>query len=357
MQRTMVDGIAMWSRWQPDRNVYFNSHFVYGGSENVLVDPLPLDDADAAEIAAQGGAQWIVITNRDHERAAGDAARRFGAKIAASEPDVGAMSVQADRILRDDDLIAGIRVIGLEGLKTAGEFALWMRTTRALIVGDALWGDPAGSLRMLPDEKLADPMRAVQSLRQLRVVYPRHLLVGDGAPIFDRAYEAITAYLETRGTAHPNVVNLDELTYWNRNGPGVYRAGEAEIGFLLGAEKLGYRVARLDPGNAFCPMHWHTEEEELFIVWDGAPTLETPHGSKTLRRGDLIAFPTREFGAHKLVNRSDVPASVLMISNTKSAACEVCFYPDSKKLLVDATDLIVRSEPALDYYDGETEHT
>jgi uncharacterized cupin superfamily protein len=260
------------------------------------------------------------------------------------------MSVRAERILRDDDLIAGMRVIGLGGLKTEGEFALWLRSKRALIVGDALWGDPAGSLRMLPDEKLSDPMRAVRSLRRLRVVYPRHLLVGDGVPIFDHAYEAITAYLETRGAAHPNVVNLDELMYWHRNGPGVYQATEAEIGFLLGAEKLGYRVARLDPGNAFCPMHWHTEEEELFIVWEGTPTLETPHGSMTLRRGDLIAFPTREFGAHKLVNHSDAPATIIMISNTKS---EVCFYPDSKKLLVDAADIIVRSEPILDYYDGE----
>lgn len=350
MQRTIVDGIAMWSRWQPDRNVYFNAHFVYGGEENVLVDPLPLDEPDAAEIAERGGVQWIVITNRDHERAAGEAARRFGAKIAASEPDVREMSVPADRVLRDDDVIAGARVIALEGLKTAGEFALWLRSKRTLIVGDALWGEPAGSLRMLPDEKLADPLRAVRSLRRLRVVYPSHLLVGDGAPIFDRAYEAITAFLETRAEAHPNVVNLDELTYWNRNGPGIYQARDAEIGFLLGAERLGYRAARLRPGDAFCPMHWHTEEEELFIVWEGAPTLETPHGSKTLRSGDLVAFPTREFGAHKLVNRSDAPATVIMISNTKS---EVCFYPDSKKLLVDAADIIVRSEPTLDYYDGE----
>lgn len=351
MQRTIVDGISMWSRWQPDRNVYFNSHFVYGGDENVLVDPLPLDEADAAEIAAHGGAHWVIITNRDHERAAGDAARRFGAKIAASEPDVREMSVHADRILRDDDLIAGARVIALDGLKTAGEFALWLRSKRTLIVGDALWGDPAGSLRTLPDEKLADPLRAARSLRRLRVVYPRHLLVGDGAPIFDRAYEAITAYLESRGAAHTNVANLDELRYWSSSGPRAYGGDDAEIGFLLGAGKLGYRAARLGPGDAFCPMHWHTAEEELFIVWEGTPTLETPHGSTTLRAGDFIAFPTREFGAHKLVNRGDAPATVIMIANTNRD--DVCFYPDSRKLLVDATDTMVRSEPTLDYYDGE----
>jgi len=341
----------MWSRWQPDRNLYFNSYFVRGEIENLLVDPLPLTDADAGQIGASGGAAWVVITNRDHERAAQEVAARFGASIAASEPDAGEMSVRADRILHDDDVIAGARVISLDGLKTAGEFALWLRDSRSLIVGDALWGDPAGRVRMMPDDKLADPLRAARSLRRLRVVYPSHLLLGDGTPIFDRAYDAITSCLEATGEAHVNVVNLDQLTYWPRVGPGVYRAGDAEIGFLLGAKKLGYRAARLEPGNAFCPMHWHTEEEELFIVWEGRPTLETLHGSTVLRPGDLVAFPTREFGAHKLVNRSDAPATVIMISNTRS---EVCFYPDSKKLLVDATDTIVRSEPTLDYYDGES---
>jgi uncharacterized cupin superfamily protein len=351
LQRTLIPNIAMWSRWQPDRKLYFNSYFVRGKDENMLVDPLPLGDDDAEQIVTSGGAAWVVITNRDHERAARDAAARFGASIAASEPDAGEMSVRVDRILHDDDLIAGARVIALDGLKSAGEFALWLRDTRSLIVGDALWGDPAGLVRMMPDEKLSDPLRAARSLRRLRVVYPSHLLVGDGMPILGHAYDAITRCLETRGDAHVNVVNLDELRYWADGGPGVYRAQDAEIGFLLGAERLGYRAARLEPGNAFCPMHWHSEEEELFVVWEGTPTIETLHGSKALRAGDLVAFPTREFGAHKLVNRSDAPATVIMISNTRR---EVCFYPDSKKLLVEATDTIVRSEPALDYWDGES---
>jgi uncharacterized cupin superfamily protein len=351
MQRTAIDGIAMWSQWQPDRNLYFNSYFVYGGTENLLVDPLPLDDAAAQEIVSHGGAQCIVITNRDHERAARDAASRFGAVVAASEPDASGMAIHADRILHHDDTVGEARVIGLEGLKTAGEFALHLRSKETVIVGDALWGDPAGSLALMPDEKLADPLRALRSLRRLRAVYPRHLLVGDGSPIFDRAYEAITACLERRGDAHANVVNLDELEYGPRNGPGIYHCSDAEIGFLIGADKMGYRAARLDPGNAFCPMHWHVDEEELFIVWEGSPTLETPHGSRLLRRGDLVAFPTRESGAHKLVNRSDATATVILISNTSRH--DVCFYPDSKKLLVDPIGVLVRSEPILDYYDGE----
>jgi uncharacterized cupin superfamily protein len=339
----------MWSRWQADRNLYFNSYFVKGEVENLLVDPLPLEDGDAAEILASGGAAWIVITNRDHERAAGAAAKRFGAKVAASQPDASEMSVQADRILCDDDAIGAAKVISLEGFKTAGEFALHLPSLRTVIVGDALWGDPAGAVRMMADEKLIDPRRAARSLCKLRAVYPRHLLVGDGSPIFEHAYDVMNACLESH--ADTNVVNLDELPFRFSGGPANYNANLAEIGFRLGAEKLGYWATRLDPGTAFCPTHWHTAEEELFIVWDGTPTIESPHGSTPLRPGDLIAFPSREFGAHKLINNSNAPATIILIANTNPS--DVCFYPDSRKLLVEATDTLVRSEPVLDYYDGE----
>jgi uncharacterized cupin superfamily protein len=351
LQHTSIAGIAMWSKWQPDRGLYFNSYFVHGG-ENLLVDPLALDEGDAQKIAAEGGVSWIVVTNRDHERDARAVARRFGAPIAASEPDAAEMSVRADRILGDGDSIGAARVVALEGLKTAGEFALHLPREETVIVGDALWGDPAGTLRMMADEHLIDPVRAARSLCKLRAVRPRRLLVGDGTPIFGGAYDAINECLESRADANVNVVNLDELCFRRSYGPANYTADIAEVGFRLGAEKLEYRATRLDPGASFCPTHWHTGEEELFIVWEGAPTLETPRGSTVLRRGDLIAFPTREFGAHKLINHADTPATLILIANTNPY--DVCFYPDSKKLLVEMTETLVRSEPMLDYYEGET---
>ena len=46
------------------------------------------------------------------------------------------------------------------------------------------------------------------------------------------------------------------------------------------------------------------------------------------------------------------PATVILIANNNPH--DVCFYPDSKKLLVEMTDTLVRSEPILDYYEGET---
>lgn len=351
MQKTIVDGVALWSRRQPERNIFFNSYFIAEPNGNLIVDPLALEADDANEIELAGGAAWIVITNRDHERDARNVAERFGAKIAASEPDAKEMAVQIDRVLHDGDTIGSAEVVALDGLKTAGEFALYFPSKGAVLVGDAVLGDPAGSLRMMPDEKLGDPVRAARSLRALRRMRPRHLLVGDGTSVFDRAYEALTDLLESRTDAHTNLVNIEQLNYTKTKGPGRFQDEWAEVGFLLGAERLGYAVTRLEPGIACCPLHWHIGEEELFIVWDGTPTLESPHGEMPLRRGDFVCLPTRPFGSHRLVNNGPTPATVILIANTNPL--DACFYPDSKKVLVEATGTLVRSEPILDYFDGE----
>jgi len=69
------------------------------------------------------------------------------------------------------------------------------------------------------------------------------------------------------------------------------------------------------------------------------------------RSGDFIAFPTGARGAHQLLNESDSDAVVLLLGLAERN--EVCFYPDSNKVLIDPEGLILRASPALDYYDGE----
>jgi uncharacterized cupin superfamily protein len=351
MQATIVPGVSMWSVWQPDRNFFFNSFFVRTPEGNAVIDPLPCDDALFDEIEGDGGAQWVVITNRDHERAAPRFVERFGARVAASAIEAPLLGLRVDRELADDDLLLGMRVVAFRGLKTPGEIALDLPFARTIIVGDALWGDPAGSLRVMPAAKLEDPAAAVLSLRALRARAPLHLLVGDGACIFSTATDALQRALEAQGGVFVHRVNIDELALQHRE-YGRFRSDHAEIGFLIGAERLGYRLARLEPGDIFAPLHWHSLEEELFIVWEGTPSIRTPQGTWPLRRGDLVAFPTREAGAHQLINESAGPATLILIGLQDEL--DDCFYPDSHKALIGKRDLIVRDTPALGYYDGET---
>ena len=204
----------------------------------------------------------------------------------------------------------------------------------------------------MPDDKLGDPAKAALSLRRIAIARPKHLLVGDGTPIFHEALPVLWACLEARRDVYVNKINVDEAHWQDHTGDKApYGCFVSDLDFEIGAEKLGFRVVRLPAGNTFCPVHWHTAEEELFIVLSGEPSLVTPRGNWRLRAGDYVAFPTRFSGAHKLINESDADCEVIMVANNDRR--DVCSYPDSQKVLVEARDLMVRDNPELDYYDGE----
>ena len=350
MQATIVPGVATWSRWQADRSMFFNSWFVEGDGGNMVVDPLAPDADDLAFIDARGLAA-VVVTNRDHERAAATFAQRFTVPVIAALPDAREMSVPVARTVLHGEMLFGWRVIGFDGFKTPGEFALFHRASRSAITGDAFWGVPAGAVRLMPDEKLEDPARAALSSRQLLAVGVKHLLVGDGMPIFHTAWDALVTMLDARGGVLTRRVNLDELQFVTDATPPPYTGAAAEVGRLIGARRLGYALGVLERGEVYCPNHWHTQEEEAFVVWSGTPTLRTPQGAFVLRAGDIVAFPTGEAGAHRLSNEGETAALILMFANTDAG--DVCHYPDSRKLLVEVTGAMVRSEPHLDYFEGE----
>jgi uncharacterized cupin superfamily protein len=334
LQKTAIPGVMMWSRWQPDRSMNFNSFFVItkDRSENALIDPLALDEDDATQIDALGGVKWIVLTTRDHEREAAALAQRFNAKIAAPDLDVPEIKAKVDRHLREGDQIGRLTVVQLDGMKSPGEFALSLEDSATVIVGDALWGDPPGSLRTVPNAKLGDAQKAVLSLRRLWALEPKNILVGDGYCIFGGASAAIESFLKSRDDVLIYKINLDELTHWKaRKGPGRHARSQAEVGLLLGARKLGYQLFEVPPGNFATAMHMHTDEEELYVVFDGEGMIRFPFGEYPIRKGDMIAMPIGDHGTHRIHNTGKVPMIVLALANNATDDC--VYYPDSDKLL------------------------
>jgi glyoxylase-like metal-dependent hydrolase (beta-lactamase superfamily II) len=186
----------MWSRWQADRGVFFNSYLVDGADGAFAVDPLETDDPAVLRALEAAGVKTIVVTNRDHERASAAFAAALGARVIASEPDAASLVRTPDAIVRDGEVMFGWRVIVLDGYKTPGEMVLVNESTRTAISGDAFWGDPAGSLRLMPDAKLADPVRALRSARRVQECNLLHLFVGDGMPAIGTAHALLGAMLD-----------------------------------------------------------------------------------------------------------------------------------------------------------------
>ena len=87
----------------------------------------------------------------------------------------------------------------------------------------------------------------------------------------------------------------------------------------------------------------------------GRVVLRTPAGEEELGPMDVVCFPPGPEGAHKVTNRTDEPARILILSTT--AGVNVAVYPDSDKLGIftpnDDDDLLVRRESGVDYWDRE----
>lgn len=347
----MVPGVSFWSVYQPDRELDFNGFFIETAEGNLVVDPIAPDETTLAALRERG-VKDVLVTNRDHERATAAVVAATGAHVVASEHDAPLLTHRVDRVVRAGDRVHGWTVLGFDGLKTAGEIAIYDRTRRAAIVGDAIWGTPAGALTLMPDAKLGDAGRAARSLRALRACRIDHLLVGDGACVFGNAAALLDAMFDARPDAGLNHVRLDELAFARgADDPAPFTGGFAEVGRLLGAERLAYAVGEMQPGDHYCPLHWHTAEEELFVVLRGTPSVRTPRGTTVMQPGDMMAFRTNEHHAHRLFNDGTETAVVLLVANADPH--DVCFYPESHKLLVEKTDTLVRAEPQLDYFEGE----
>src|SRR3954465_14462769 len=135
--------------------------------------------------------------------------------------------------------------------------------------------------------------------------------------------------------------------------PDGYRAGYAKLHPEIGAATLFGGLFELPPGQSGRPYHYESAEEWLLVL-EGRVSVRQPAGEDELVAGDPACFPAGPEGAHKLTNRTDANARVLLVSTRTSPA--VAVYPDSDKIGVIAEwgeRIFVRRESAVDYYDGE----
>ncbi len=185
-------GIFTWP-WFSERHGYdFNGTLVLDSSGNLCIDPVE-PGADAMARLEKEGVGRILLTNRNHVRAAKLVRERTGATIAIHPADAGHARDQGTPI--DEDLTFGGRVgpfsiVGVPG-KSPGELALHDPLRRLLIVGDALIGNPPGELSLLSERVMDDPALLRASVRRLLELDFDAILVGDGVAIVEGARERL----------------------------------------------------------------------------------------------------------------------------------------------------------------------
>lgn len=198
MMTPLLAGISSWSWFSEEKQIDFNGHFLDVGEHHIIVDPPPMPSSVVGQIKHSGQVDYILLTNRDHVREAVTYQKEFQCRLYVPGNDAPEMDVTPDEVYRDQELLpGGIWVVQLADQKSKGESALFIQQGRGvLIVGDALWGKPAGSVRMLPADKYADADKAREGLKRLLKYNFDSLLVGDGASILTGAKPIVEQALQ-----------------------------------------------------------------------------------------------------------------------------------------------------------------
>lgn len=196
--REILRDIFTWP-WHSEPHGYnFNGYFIKHADGNLCIDPVEPTAEDLEELASYGVAR-ILLTNRNHSRAANKVRARTRSRTAIHAADASHArkeGAELDDNLNPGDKVGPFVVVGVPG-KSPGEIALHWRERKILLVGDALVGDPPGRCKLLPDKVVDDPPRLRESVRGLLALDFDTLLVGDGEPIPRLAKERVRELADT----------------------------------------------------------------------------------------------------------------------------------------------------------------
>jgi glyoxylase-like metal-dependent hydrolase (beta-lactamase superfamily II) len=193
--REILPGIFTWP-WFSERHGYdFNGYLVADGA--VCIDPVEMDENVLEELARAPVAR-IVLTNRNHFRAAAKVKERTGAPISIHPADARFArdrGTPVDAELAHGGRVGPFTVIDAHG-KSPGEIALHWPERRVLVVGDACVGKTPGECALLPDAVIDDKPALCASLRRLAALDFDALLLGDGHSLLQGGRQALARLVE-----------------------------------------------------------------------------------------------------------------------------------------------------------------
>jgi len=147
-----------------------------------------------------------------------------------------------------------------------------------------------------------------------------------------------------------NIVNVDEVEH----GRLADRVTTAPLATRERSQLAGLHWERIDPGRRGIIPHCHSAEEEVFVILDGAATLELWQRDgdveeAPLRAGHLVARPPGTRVSHSF--RAGPDGVNMLVYGTREPN-DICWYPRSRKILWRGVGVLGRIE-TLDYFDGE----
>jgi hypothetical protein len=195
----VAGGVLIWRAYDPTVEADLFSTVVGAGSRNYLIDPIDLAPQAMADLQNRGPIAGIILTNENHERAAGRFAEKFRVPIHLHADLLPATSLTAVQPLRNHDvLVQEITIVGLEG-GPAGEIAVHSSVASGtIVIGDALINVEPYGFALLPPKYCSNPKTLRRSLPKLLDYSFERMLFAHGTPILSRARQRLEELLRRR---------------------------------------------------------------------------------------------------------------------------------------------------------------
>ena len=173
----------------------------------VMIDPLPLSDAEVKQMEDIGVPTHIVLTCSYHERSSSQLKKKWGCEVLLFENYVQEAEIKFDDTFQDRDILWNfLEVVRVPDVRHREEVSFCLIPNGALIVGDLLSGgrkDCAiadGELGFKDPAYLVDLAKARLSLKTLLHLEFDALCFGHGKPILSKAKDVLRRFVECDAT-------------------------------------------------------------------------------------------------------------------------------------------------------------
>ena len=173
----------------------------------VLIDPLPLSDADVKQMEDIGVPTHIVLTCNYHERSSAQLRQKWGCDVLLYENHVQEARIEFEGTFQDGDMLWNLlEVVRVPDVRHREEVSFNLIPDGVIIVGDLLSGGrkdcgiPDGELGFKDPAYLVDVAKARLSLKTLLHLEFDALCFGHGKPILSGAKGVLKRFVECNTT-------------------------------------------------------------------------------------------------------------------------------------------------------------
>ncbi|HME89302.1 MAG TPA: hypothetical protein VKE30_08850 [Chthoniobacterales bacterium] len=188
---------SLWHAFDPGSKVDLFSSALKTAKGLCIVDPIPLPEADLAELSSAATIVGVIVTNANHHRSCADYSERFCVPIFAHTRTFPDSKPRRFAVLNSGALIGGdLEVIEIEGA-VSGEIVLYLPSNGGtVLVGDALVNFEPYGFTFLPRKYCLNEKQMRKSLYQLLARPAERMLFAHGTPILSGASTRLRQLLD-----------------------------------------------------------------------------------------------------------------------------------------------------------------